>query len=861
MAEIRNKDCEDCTLHIGCNTVCIVSPPKDPIKLMVVVDQPDIDVDRTGDPYFEASSLRTFFDVCEKVVGISKEVIYVSYLNKCRPVDGRKAEAEEVAECLKYLDKEIALVNPTCILTLGSISCKALTGNDSVSRASDIYKYKQVPVVCTYHPNFLTYNPDKLLDFAKVINRAYDMSVGKENNVNISKLKIVQTEQELQELVKYCAQTGESCFDVETTGLSFIDDKLTVVGISFQHGSSWVVPISHFESPFIKNPEIPLKYLAEIFENDKIRKTAWNTKFDVKFFMIKGIQFNGELDDAMLMHHILDENVKHGLKEVSGSIYPETVGYSDEIKTYKWEEVPLDKLAKYCGLDADLTLRLTHYLEYQLMIEDDLYKLYRNLTRPALRTLTKVEYNGMPVDTVFLDECIVNIKTKIEEVSKRMGNYRNVKQFEAYKAKDLNNKTIAELQTKIEQNRVKHGKETAQAIKYTAQLNAIKSGETKLYEGVNFASTKQLGDLLYQDYGFGFRMPYVKKKRSTEAATGSEYLLDLGDRTGFVTDLIELRSMNKTLSTYFEGIKSRLDKNNTIHPSFLIHGTTTGRLSCRDPNMQNIPRTGEFNGLIKKVFKAPEGYTLMACDYSQAELRLVAISAKEKVMQAVYQSGGDIHTTTAIKVLGLTEDDWAGLSKEDKKEFRNRAKAVNFGFIYGMGAKAFVDYAKNSYGVVITEAEAKVWRDNYFDLYPALEGWHKRCRKEVSEVGYVKTLFGRKRRLPDVWSRDEMKQGDAERQAINSPIQGTAGECTVQAMSILDNRLDRRVMIGNTVHDSIMLYVPNDIVHETALLVRDTCMDPLTMEYFGFNFEPVGMNVDIEVGPNWKELNAYNFVI
>ena len=321
-----------------------------------------------------------------------------------------------------------------------------------------------------------------------------------------------------------------------------------------------------------------------------------------------------------------------------------------------------------------------------------------------------------------------------------------------------------------------------------------------------------MGSLLYGAEGFGFEKPYVKAKRAEAEATGKEYLMELNDSTRFIDDLLLYRSIGKTLSTYLHGINDRLDANDRVHTSFLQHGTKSGRLSSQNPNLQNLtnvakltdPTAIEVVSMVKKPFIAPEGYTLCQIDYSQAELRIIASFAGETNMLDAYNAGIDLHALYAARMLKTDLDGFYKLDKADQKNWRTRAKAGNFGLIYGMSAEGLVHYAKNNYGVILSLKEATEMRNDFFAMYPRLLDYHDTYIAKGRKFGYVRTLYGRMRRVPQILDQNEYIRGMDERVAINSPVQGTAGEFTVFAISLLRNRLDPRVKFVNTVHDSIV---------------------------------------------------------
>lgn len=387
-----------------------------------------------------------------------------------------------------------------------------------------------------------------------------------------------------------------------------------------------------------------------------------------------------------------------------------------------------------------------------------------------------------------------------------------------------------------------------------------------IYEGINFGSYLQMGALLYTKEGFGYEEPYDKKKRKVSRLTDKPTLSQFDDYSGFIEGLFFWRSLEKTISTYLVGILDRLDSKNKVHTSFLQHGTTSGRLSSRDPNLQNLPSKDrvkhpvarEVVGFVKDVFIAPQGHKLVQVDYSQAELRIAADFATEVNMLNAYNNGEDLHALTASTMMGLTLAQFYELPKDQQKSGRTKAKAVNFGLIYGMSADGLQDYARTSYGVTMTLDEAKEARRKYFELYPRLLYYHELYIQKAVKFGYVRTLFGRKRICPDIYEDDDYLRAFSERIAINSPVQGTAGEFTIWACGLLRNRLHPRVRFVNTIHDSILFYIPDDILEESLRMIKFTCENLDTEPFFGKKLQRVGMGVDIEMtDTSWNKMEEY----
>lgn len=777
---------------------------------------------------------------------------------------------------------------------------------------------KDIPVYPTFASGYILRVPAKLDDFALDIYKAYQFSMGIDEVKEMTPHKIVETFEDLKTLVGYVKQTKLCAFDFETksivkgVGVHESGFYATMLSISFQIGGSYIIPLEHFQSPFSKKEvDTIMMYLGHhIFSNPEIRKVAHNLDFDAHILANYGVYLKGRIDDTMLMTHLLNETEKKGLKETSSRYYPKYAGYEDEIhalvKEHKtWENVPLKPLAAYAATDTDVSLRLLTTLESELQKDEPSYIIYRNLVMYAFRALWGAEHRGMDIDYEGLQEGIKFTDNLINQKEQELRNHPIVKRFEIKKAEDETNKLIATYREKLEAHREKRKevpekelvrkrkiedlewqyskdndiktlnklekeKEALRKLEdtrlsptrteqgYIDKIGDLKSGRVSAYEGISFSSVKQLEDLLYIS-PFGFRFSGIK-------GTGKEVLESLNDDTGFVDKLLLYRSLQKTQSTYLRGILERLDHNNRIHTSFLLSGTRSGRLSSQNPNLQNIPRGAKMEdeglqeavGLIKKVFKAPEGHTLVQVDYSQAELRIIGAFAGDENMIKVYADDGDIHSSTGAGLIGVP------IEKFDKnnpkhKEARSDAKAVNFGFIYGMSAEGFVGYAWSNYRKEYSLPEAEKYRNNFFKTYPKLLKYHDIYVQKAEKFGWVRTLYGRRRRTPDINSDDNFKKGNDERVAINSPIQGTAGEFTIFAIALLRDRLDPRVVFVNTVHDSIIFYVPDEILDEAIKDIKFTCENLPNEQYFGKDL-PHGMKmkVDVEVSKeNWKSIEEY----
>lgn len=868
MAEISNKDCTACKLHKGCPNVCLEGKGDFTAPLMIIKSMPNEKEAVSG----VFSDEKLLDAVLFEVIGAKVSDIYKTHILKCAATDA-KVSSKEVTACSHYLWAEIKRIKPKAILAIGDLALKQLGFSGTLAKKRGLPQVMDViidgeafniPVIATYDSAYVDANQKYLNVWAKDVLKAYNLSKGIVNSNSPTKLVYCDDFDKIRQLVTYIKQVGLAVFDYETVEID--DDKgtfhedfyATCLSFSFQAGSGYVIPLYHKDSPYTKEEadEIMLYLKKHVFENPKIRKVAQNIMFDAHVCRVYGIELRGRLDDTMLMHHLWDETKRHGLKEIVEDFYPEYAGYDDELKGFNWADVPLMMLCQYAATDTDFTYRIMVALESYLQEDVRVYRIYRNLTMAAFKALFAAECRGMLVDVQFLSEAIREVDTLIQRQTIRLRNNKVVKRFEDYNREAALRQAIEEQEEKLENWRASHKSMTVTERNMVTKLADLKSGKIVPYTGINFGSPKQLQDLLYfSPEGFEFS--------SLDTSTGQDVIKELPDTTGFVEGLLNLRSLEKTQSTYLQGLYRRVDENGRVHTSFKLAGTASGRLSSANPNLQNMPNVAKLKdetlihavGLVKKAFIVPDNHKLFQFDYSQAELRIIASFAKEKNMLEVYKDNGDIHSKTGSELINIEMKDFDHKNVPEHKAARSKAKAVNFGLIYGMGAAGFQDYAKNQYGVVMTLEEAEQTRDLFFETYPRLLDYHENYIDKARKYGWVRTLYGRRRRTPDINNEDGFKRGMDERVAINSPIQGTAGEFTIFAVALLHNRLDPRVQFVNTIHDSILFYVPNGMEEYALSVVKDTMQNLPNMQYFGVELSNVGMGADAEASDiSWKDL-------
>lgn len=706
------------------------------------------------------------------------------------------------------------------------------------------------------------------------------------------KKKVVKTWDDLHTLASHCEATGYCAFDFETSGkpLHSIDFWPTMVSISFQPHSSWVVPLKHTESPFQRDWLKVLRYLSgSIFQNPNIVKVCWNAKYEHMVLLRYHCNIYGVLLDGMLAKHLLDENTHNDLKSNVARIFPEFTGYDDDIKdlvnTHGWANVPLKPLAKYNALDSDLTLRLTLYLERRL-IKHKLYRLFRNLSMMNSRNLAESELMGLPVDAVYLDGLRDKYNRLIQEKEEQLQNNPVVRRFVKSKQTDVTRKAVESLQAEIANLRNSDRPQKDRMIAFRMEkIRDIHNGNIpakQRFEQVNFSSVPQLKELFYE-HPKGFRWKPLEYGDSGQPSTSESSLLKLmkqpklGESSiNLLNTLIEYRGLSKLYSTYIVGMQETLSTDSRVHTTYFIHGTVTGRLSSRNPNMQNIPRP-TTNPDIKKMFVPPKGFLCLELDYSQAELRIVAEVAKDAAMIKIFEEGYNIHTATGLNMEGrLDEYGLANAARKDPEHPRHlefikvhkKGKVTNFSILYGQSDLMTAE------ALGVSPREAAKFKADWFKAFPGVTRWIKQQQKKVLAEGFVTNIFGRKRRLYDSLvgldkhpgfrtNFERAKIEEAKRQAVNAPIQGGAAGFTDNAAITIRTHRQTGSIPGYlyqnyTVHDSIGFFIKPEDIHTWVPKLVEICASAETEKYFGFRMKKVKMAVSAEVGISWGELEAYN---
>lgn len=611
-----------------------------------------------------------------------------------------------------------------------------------------------------------------------------------------TKYKIITNKQELKKLIQCCKQTGYASVDFETNAEPIYNKsfKPTILSVTFQPGFGCSIPLDHFETKKYTSSgwnwkKMLRKFGEEVIENPNVVKVAWNYKFDDQIFQKYNIYYRGACLDGMLAKYLLNEEKPNDLKSMVRRYLPE---YGDYEKQDKFDKIPWDKkelepLCHYGCQDTDYTLRLMLFFEKKL-IDLGLYNTYRNLIMTASRVLTSVEKNGLYVDRAFNQELLDSYLPKIEAAKEAIYNLPRVKKFTKRYNQSKIEKYIASLEEEIENLDPEVDKNKRKIQSREQKIANIRAGvfttkkELELIRPVSLGSSVDLPQLMYSEEGFNFEV--IKKNDSGKPSTDEETLTNLrltvkkpdSPKAVFLDSLLELRGLEKMYKTYIEGWHEKTQDDDRLHGRFLIHGTTSGRLSSAEPNAQQIPKTS-VDPNIKKQLVAPKGTLYIASDFSQAELRIMAHLSGDETYLNAFNSGQDPHLAIAATKYHVPYEEALKIYEDENhpdhkiwKVRRKQAKQIAFGLIYGIGAKLLaVKLSDPKSGIIVTPEEAQKEMDIFFGQHPKLKTFLKKQEKFLRKNGYLVSLFGRKRRLPQIYSSDRGEEAYALRLALNFP--------------------------------------------------------------------------------------------
>ncbi|MEL5400635.1 DNA polymerase I [Serratia nevei] len=574
-------------------------------------------------------------------------------------------------------------------------------------------------------------------------------------------------------------------FDTETDGLDTLTANLIGLSFAIAPGEAAYLPVAHdyLDAPPQLDRAYVLEALKPLLEDEKALKVGQNLKFDMSLLARYGIEMCGIAYDTMLESYVLDSvGGRHDMDSLADRYLSHKTITFEEIagkgkNQLTFNQIALEQAAPYAAEDADVTLQLHLAMWPQLKQSAELLTVFNEIEMPLLPVLSHIERTGVLIDPAILS-------AHSQELAKR----------------------LAELE---------------------AQAHELAE------EPFNLASTKQLQAILYEKQ----KLPVLKKTPGGAPSTNEEVLAELALDYPLPKVILEYRGLAKLKTTYTDKLPLMINPvSGRVHTSYHQAVTATGRLSSSDPNLQNIPVRNEEGRRIRQAFIAPEGYRIVAADYSQIELRIMAHLSQDEGLLKAFAEGKDIHRATASEVFGVPLDKVTG-------EQRRSAKAINFGLIYGMSAFGLARQ------LGIPRGEAQRYMDLYFERYPGVLDYMERTRQQASEQGYVSTLDGRRLYLPDVRSSNAMRRKAAERAAINAPMQGTAADIIKRAMIEVDAWLQGQekplVRAIMQVHDELVFEVHESVIEEASQRIRQLMEGSMTLA--------VPLKVDVGVGMNWDE--------
>jgi len=569
------------------------------------------------------------------------------------------------------------------------------------------------------------------------------------------------------------------CFDTETTGLNPLTAELVGIAFSWEAGKGFYLPFPENKEQAQELVEI----LRSFFESDSIEKIGQNLKYDIKVLAKYNISVRGKLFDTMLAHYLINPDMRHNMNILAETYLNYTpipiidlIGKKGK-NQLSMRQVPIEQLTEYAVEDADITLQLKEHFKEELN-HANTQTLFNDIELPLLRVLATMELEGIRLDKAFLQHFSLALDTDIKTLKTNIYN---------------------------------------------------KAGEE-----FNIASPKQLGEIL-----FG-KLKLVEKPKKTKTgqySTAEEVLSYLAKEHEIIADVLEYRALAKLKSTYVDALPNQIEPTTgRVHTDYMQTVAATGRLSSNNPNLQNIPIRTKRGREVRKAFVPKnKDYVLLAADYSQIELRIIAALSKEETMIKAFKNGADIHASAAAKVFNVPLD-------EVTREQRSNAKTVNFGIIYGVSAFGLSNQTN------LSRSEAKALIDTYYKTYPKLRSYMSKQVDFARDNGYVQTVLGRRRYLKDINSRNAVVRGAAERNAVNAPIQGSAADIIKLAMINIHKKLKEENFQSKMllqVHDELVFDAYKPELEKLQRMIKNEMEHAYQME--------IPLEVEIGIGENWLE--------
>lgn len=587
----------------------------------------------------------------------------------------------------------------------------------------------------------------------------------------------LKTREELADLIEKIKVAGEFCFDTETTGLDPMQVEIIALTISLKPGEAFMIHFPVDDAESLKQ----LEDLRVVLESPDIVKVGQNLKYDMLLLKNYGINVCEPLYDTMLAHYVINADLAHGMDAMARDMLDyDPVSIVSLIgkkgKSQKsLRDIPIEELVDYACEDADITLALKEKLD-PLVDQGEVRKVMETVEFPLVPVLTQIEFEGVKVDEDFLNAYSEELATEMDKIEEEIYNMAG--------------------------------------------------------EKFNINSPKQLGDIIFEK----LKIAKGRKTKTGQYSTKEEELLRMANDHDLPAYVLRFRKLGKLKSTYVDALPQLVNpKTGRIHSTLSQAVTATGRLSSNNPNLQNIPIRTDEGREIRKAFIPEEGFTFMAADYSQVELRLMAELSQDPGMMEAFQNHQDIHRATAARVFGVEMEDV-------DSDMRSKAKMVNFGIIYGISAFGLSQRLK------IARKEAAEIISNYFEKYAGVKAYMDSMVEKARETGYAETIMGRRRYLPDINSGNHTIKSFAERNAINTPVQGSAADLIKIAMINIHNEMAKRQMKSRMilqVHDELVFEAHKDEIESLSALVKDLMENAVKFS--------VPMEVEIGLGKNWLE--------
>lgn len=629
-------------------------------------------------------------------------------------------------------------------------------------------------------------------------------------------------------------------------GKSFFQPRFQILTMQFciEPGKAYMLVWDHPENPIPLDQKPKIRnQLRQLLCKEERLVIGQGLKYDnVALWKTEGIRFRIG-GDTLLLATLLDENMPERNLDILTKIHaPELGGYADVFnatydKSRMWE-VPLDQMVAYGMGDSDAALRIYNKLEEEVAQDEKLWANYCRVVIPGLNALAALETRGMPIDE---GEALANFKlTMIEDVA------RQEEELLRALPRDLKQAVVSDYLNK---------RGTKNQL-----VNKGKTAE----DALSFSRTDFVKEILF-NHPLGFRLtPQVFTKTTAKlndeslrepSISAKDHLPYFFDDCPFTMQLAEYQKDRHLLGTNVIKFEENYIRGGMVRPTYSLSTAVTGRTASRDPNGQNFPTRGVKAKAYGAIFTTRPGYYMIKADLSQAELRIAACMSGDRTMIEIYRTGGDIHRVTGAIVARLTTEQFNALPKKDQKEYRQKAKAVNFGFLYSMWWRKFVGYAKTQYGVEFTDAEAKRIREDFFKKYKSLEPWHEKMRNFAKKHKYVRSFCGRIRHLPMVDSPEEFIQQEAGRQAINSPVQCFGSNLGVMSQGRMNEEIDPAAMeIVGFIHDAIVAYVPCEYLDWGMKTLKHYMESNPLEEWFGLRLQ-VPIIADVGFGYNFGDIH------